>query len=88
MTFPNSEELFHHELIDRKTAFDLLPPSNETIQVYRNWFNKRDHAHYSNEQTIERMMDNPKPMTEEEQSKFSMEEKKRIDKLNGIQYDF
>jgi len=73
LSFPNSEELFHHELIDRKTAFDILPPSEKTINIYREWFNKRDHAHYSNEQTIERMMDNPTPMTEEEDCKFQME---------------
>ncbi len=88
MTMPNSEELFRHELIDRKTAFDILPPSSKTVDVYREWFNKRDHAYYSNEQTIQRMMENPAPMTDEEESKLRLDEKMRIDKLNGIQYDF
>ena len=88
MTMPNSEELFHHTLIDRKTAFDILPPSNKTIDIFREWFNKRDNAHYNNEQTIERMINNPAPLTDEEQSKLRLDEKMRIDALNGIQYEF
>ena len=85
---PNSAELFRHTLIDRKTAFDILPPSPKTIDVYREWFNKRDNAHYNNEQTIERMVNDPSPMTDEEQSKLRLAEQKRIDELNGIQYDY
>ena len=37
MTCPTNDELFVHTLIDRKTAFDILPPSAKTVDIYREW---------------------------------------------------
>ena len=84
MSSPNSDESFNENLLDIYHTFQSLPPSSKTVDVYREWFNKRDHAHYTNEETIKKMTQDPKPMTDREASRYRLDEKREQDKLMGI----
>ena len=79
MSAPTYAEVETEDLIDRFQAFQERPLSNKTLDVWRNFFEKKEHCIMSNKQVQERLEHhdpNPDELEEKEKQFRIVEERK------------